>query len=108
MGELYDGQFWGDDGIDTSKAANHHHSSLKLPRISPSIVTNLTLLDYFLILFPMDYFKGTMILGMNRCLPEGVPHVTEHDFIKWLGMWLVMGCYEGNWDRQDRWSKDNI
>ena len=31
-----------------------------------------------------------MLPGMNWRLPEGGPHVLEHDVIKWLGMWLVM------------------
>ena len=53
-GELYDGKVWGDDGIDPKRAANHHLPGPKLPSVSPSIVTNLILLDYFLILFPMD------------------------------------------------------
>ena len=53
-GEIYDGQVWGDDGIYHRKAAKHHCSFPKLPIVSPSIVTNLILLDYFLILFPMD------------------------------------------------------
>ena len=89
--------------IDSRKAANHHRSGQKLRGVSPSIVTNLNLLDYFLILFPMDHVKGTMIPGMNRHLPEVPPHVSEHEFINWLGMWLVMGCYEGNLGRQDWW-----
>ena len=107
-GELYDGQVWGDDGIDTSKAANHHHSSLKLPRISPSIVTNLTLLDYFLILFPMDYVRGTMLPLMNQRLPEGDPHVSENEVINWSGMWLVIGYYKINWGQRDWWSEDDF
>ena len=68
-GGLYDGQFWGYDGIDTSKASNHHRSGPKLPSVSPSIVTNLTLLDYFLILFPVGYVKVTMLPGMSLRLP---------------------------------------
>ena len=60
-GELYDGQVWGDDGIDTSKAENHHHSGPNIPSVSPSIITNLTLLGYFLILFNMDYVNGTTL-----------------------------------------------
>ena len=60
-GGLYDGQVWGDDGICPRKAANHHRSSPKVPSVQPSIVMNLTLLGYFLILFPMDYVKGTML-----------------------------------------------
>ena len=44
-GELYDGQVWKYDGIDTRKASNHHCSGTKLPSIIPYIVTNLTLLD---------------------------------------------------------------
>ena len=90
------------------KAENHHHSGPKLPSINPSIITNITLLDYFLILFPMDYVKGTMLPGVNWSLPEGDPHVSEHDFIKWLGMCLVMGCYKGNWGWRYWWSKDDI
>ena len=74
--DLYDGQVWGDDRIDSRKAANHHCSGPKLPSFSPSIVKNLTLLYYFLILFSMDYIKGTMLPGMNRRLPEGGPHVS--------------------------------
>ena len=92
-----DGEVWVDDGIDTRKLAKHHCSVPKLPSVIPSIVTNLTLLYYFLILFPMDYVKGTMLPGMNRRLPEQYPCVSEHEFIKWLGMLLVIGCYEGKW-----------
>ena len=87
---------------------NHHRSGSKLPSVSPSIVNTLTFLEYFLILFPVDYVNGTMLPGMNRRLPEGDPHVSEHEFIKWLGMWLVMGYYEVNWGRLDWWSKNNI
>ena len=99
-GGLCDGQVLGDDGIDPRKVENHHRSGTKRPSIIPSIVTNITLLDYFLILSTMDYIKGTMLPGMNRRLPEGGPHVSEHELIKWLGVWLVMGCYEGNWGRR--------
>ena len=100
-GEIYDGKVWGDDGIDPRKASTHHLFGPKLPSVSPSIVTNLNLLDYFLILFTMGYVNGTMPPGMKRRLPEGYPHVSDHEFIKWLGMWLVMECYEGKWGRRD-------
>ena len=88
---FYYEQVWLDGGIDPSKVPNHYRSGPKLPIISPSIVTNLTLLYYFLILFPMNYVKGTMLPGINRLLPDVYHHVSEHYFIKWLGMWLVMG-----------------
>ena len=74
-GGLYDGQVWVGDGINPRKAENHHRSGPKLPSVSPSIISNLTLLDYFLILFRMDYVKCTMLPVMNRRLPEGGPHV---------------------------------
>ena len=57
------------------KAANHHRPGTKLLSASPYIVTNLTLLDYFLILFHMDYIKVTLLPEMNQRLPEGDPHV---------------------------------
>ena len=107
-GELYYEQAWGGDGIDPRKAANHHRSGPKLPSVSSSIVTNLTFLEYFLILFPMDYVRGTMLPRMNQRLPEGAPHVSEHEVIKWSGMWLVMGCYKGKWGRRDWWPEDDF
>ena len=73
--ELYDIQVWGYDWINPRKAANHHCSGPELPSVRPSILTNLTLLDYVLILCTMDYVKGTILPGMNRLLPEGDPHV---------------------------------
>ena len=105
-GGVYDGQVWGCDGTDPKKAANHHRSGPKLPSVSPSIGTNLTFLDYFLIIFPIDYVKGTMFPVMNSVLPEGDTHVSENYFIKWLTMWLVMGCYEGNWGCRYWWSQE--
>ena len=53
-GEIYYGKVWGDDRIYHRKASNHHLSGPKLLSVSPYIVTNLTILEYFLILFPMD------------------------------------------------------
>ena len=44
-GRLYDEKVWVVDGINPRKVANHHCSGLELPRVVPSIVTNLTILD---------------------------------------------------------------
>ena len=75
-GGVYYCQVWVDDGIHPRKLANHHRSGPKLMIVSPSIFTNLTLLDYFLILFPMEYGKGTMLPGINLRLPVGYHHVS--------------------------------
>ena len=77
-GGLYDSQVWGDDGVDTRKEANHHCSGPKLPSVSPSIFNNLTILDYFFILFTMDYVKGTILPVMNQHPPEVDTHLSEH------------------------------
>ena len=58
------------------KAANHHRLGAKLLSASPYIVTNLTLLGYFLTLFTMEYVKYNMLPGMNWSLTEVVPHVS--------------------------------
>ena len=34
--------------------------------------------------------------------------MSDHEFIKWLGIRLVMRCYKRKWGRRDWWSKDNI
>ena len=84
--ELYDGQVCVEDWIDPMKKSNHHCSGLKLPSIIPSIVTNLKVLHYLLILVTMDYVNGTIHPGMNWRLPEGDPQVSENQLIKWLGI----------------------
>ena len=91
-GGLYDQKVWLDGGIDPRKAENHHRSDMKLPSVRPFIVANIIILGYFLILFPMDYIKGTMIPVMNQPLYEGDPHVSEHELTNWLGMRFVMNA----------------
>ena len=81
-GGIYDGQVWVDYRINPRKATNHHNYGPKIPSVSLYIVSNLTLLDYFLILCPMDYVKGTILPGMNRRLPKGDPHVLDNLLIK--------------------------
>ena len=74
-GGVYYGQVWVYDRINPRKAANHHCSGPKIPSVIPSIVNNITLLDYFLVLFTMYYVKGTMLPVTNRILSEGGFHV---------------------------------
>ena len=81
-GGLYDCQIRGDDRINPRKLVNHYRSGPKLPSVIPSIVTDLTLQDYLLILFPLDYVKDTMLPRTNRRLSEVDPHASEHEFIK--------------------------
>ena len=52
--------------------------------------------------------QGAVIPVMNWLLPEGGTIVSEHEFIKLLGMWFVMGYYKVNWVWQDWWSKEDI
>ena len=81
-GGVYDGQVWVNDGIDPRKATNYHHYGPKIMSVSPSIFNTITLLDFFLILFTVDYVRGIMFPGIKRRLHEGDPHVSEHEFIK--------------------------
>ena len=79
---IYDCQIWGDDRINPRKLANNYRSGPKFPSVITSIVTNLTLQDYLLILLPLDYAKGTMLPGTNCRLSEGEPYASENECIK--------------------------
>ena len=85
-GGVYNEEVWEDDGINPSKAAKRRRYVPKLLSFIHSVVTNLTLSDYFIILFLMGYVKGNMLPRINRFLHDGSPHVSEHEFIKWLGV----------------------
>ena len=59
--QLLLGQSWGFTGIDPRRQNNDPRTNAKLLLISPSIIQNLSLMDLFMLLFPVDYIKTTII-----------------------------------------------
>ena len=61
----------------------------------------MSLLQWFLIIFPEEYIEQVLIPKTNKglCVPMDI-----QEFIKWVGFWIYMECWIGIESRQDWWS----
>ena len=62
---------------------------------------NMSRLDMFLILIPMNFIKDTVINKTTEKLD--VSRKTQ-EYIKWVGCWLYMSCWVGVCNQRDWWS----
>ena len=63
-------------------------------------------LQFFELMVPKQYFITVMLDKMNKNLPVGVKQITYGEFLKFLGLWLLMAIIEGP-QYQDYWSAWN-
>ena len=59
-------------------------------------------LDLFRMCFPNDFVAKVILPATNVHL---FPHLTMHDFYKWLGCHFFMACFQGIDDRDEWWSQ---
>ena len=83
---LTDGQKWEDENIEPRRASNQLIINPKICGVNPSLVASLSLLDFFVVMFPMELISTIVLPNTNTSLPRGSPPVTEHDFVKFLGV----------------------
>lgn len=77
---------WGFDGLDQWRARGCAlRSKPRFKNVSTSRLQHMTSLDIFLLLFPVDYIKDTVIPETNKHLRLGP--TTFSEFIAWLGLW---------------------
>ena len=62
---------------------------------------NISRLDMFLIMMPMNFIEYTVIKKTNEQLD--VPMTTQ-EYIKWVGCWLYMSCWVGIFNQRYWWS----
>lgn len=71
-----------------------------------SATDTLSPLSVFLHLFPWQFCLRVVIPQTKR---EGDPRwrvLTRGEFLRWIGVWLLMSCHPGVQDRRDHWSTD--
>lgn len=62
------------------------------------------LVSLFLVLFPKDYLEDTLLVETNKELSKPV---RLGEFLRWLGLWFLMGTTYCN-NRREFWSATNI
>jgi hypothetical protein len=92
----------GEEGIICPrKAANLPNSFAGFTHYSRDAVQRMSKLDLFMILFPVKYLKEVLIPETNKGLDVSLD---MQEFIKWVGCWLYMSCWNGVSSRRDWWS----
>ncbi len=92
----------GEEGIICPRKVAHLPNSFAgFTHYSREAVQRMSKLDLFMILFPVKYLKEVLIPETNKKLD--VP-LDLQEFIKWVGCWLYMSCWNGLLNRRDWWS----
>ena len=89
------------NGLDTRKIMVGQRHSPQLLQVSSKIY--LSMMDLFLLFFPMDFMVDTIMVQTNDNLPDGFDKVTVNEFVRYLGLWMLMGSFIGEHDRRDWW-----
>ena len=75
------------------------------PHLNNEPKTN-DLLEWFIFFLPWDFFRSTIITATKNII-EGSP-VSEGEFIRYLGIWLLMATVHSGTCRRSFWSLDPI
>ena len=89
---LEESQKWSIATTDARRIHGYPHPNAALKNVSKEIVTNMTVLQVFTHMFPMEYIRQTVVPKTSQRLT--VP-LSVSEFISWLGVWLLMSCYVG-------------
>lgn len=96
---------WGHSRMDPRRQEGLNKTKPKLKGVNSSLHSSLTLLQIWRLLFPISYVQAAIIPETNKHLGEKKLKLDE--FIRWIGLWHFMACYEGIL-RRDWWSTKEI
>ena len=97
---------YGFDGVDQWRQKGHNtlHKT-KMRGISADRMEHMSMMDMFLVFFPTSYIKEVVIVETNKKLHHPM---SFGEFLRFIGCWLMMSCYEGITNRRDWWSTKTI
>ena len=85
------------------RSKNLHNTNAAFKNYTHEEVTKMKKLEFFLMLFLVDYLKEILITKMNNLLK----HPMElGESIQWMGCWFYMGCWAGIPNRRNWWSTE--
>ena len=86
---------WGFKGVCFRKKDGHlnRNASISMHR---NVWESMKPLDWFLLFFPINYVRDTMLPAMNENLDKGRPKIQLWEYIRWLGLWMMMSTTDGH------------
>ena len=95
--------YWGFGGVDQWRTSGGGVLPLaKLKTTYSSTIPHMSILEFFLLLYPYDYIKLVIIPQMNKHLDHRDMELSE--FLRFFGCWIYIASFEGVVDRRMGWS----
>lgn len=91
---------WGSPHVCHRRSKGLGKSKAQLVEYRPEFGTELNLEQLFELLFPVDYVKDVIIHKINETIK---PTTTYGEFLRWLGLWLLMSTTRGS-HRREFWN----
>jgi hypothetical protein len=99
-------QEWKDVYVDTRKADGTSHDIMpSLPGLNGKNPKDCTYLELFLMFLGDALIKNIVLKATNNNLPEGTAKISYGEFLRWIGLWILMSTSVG-FVRADYWSSD--
>ena len=86
---------WGFKDVCFRKKDGHlnRNASISMHR---NVWDSMKPLDWFLLFFPINYVRNTILPAMNETLDKGRPKIQLWEYIRWLGLWVLMPTTDGH------------
>ena len=98
---------WGWNGIDARAAQNHYQMGAHMKGFATREICEFSILEWFLRFLPRQYVQDVLIPETNKSLEDTDMPLTFGEFLRWLGLWLLMSTVSGI-PREDFWATSDI
>jgi hypothetical protein len=97
---------WGHEGICFRRQADLGHGKAQL-RFHVDPTEGFVLLKIFEGLFPVSHIEHVILPQINKTKEFEKQPLTYGEFLRWMGIWLIMSTVDGS-DRRSFWSTKNL
>ena len=95
------------DGVDQWRTSGSEFIyPTKSKTTDSSSILRISILEFFLLFYPCDYIILILTPHTNRHLAHGDMYFSE--FLRSVGCWIYMDCFEGIVDRHMWWSNTEV
>jgi len=95
---------WGWSGLDERKNMGAQNVRPSIVGLSSNSMACMSYVGMFFMFFPRAFIENVMIGGINKRIEN---HVTLGEFLRWLGIWLLLATMNG-FSRVEFWSEKPI
>jgi len=97
-------QSWGWSGLDERKNIGAQNVRPSIVGLSANSMACMSYVGMFFMFFPRAFIENIIIKGMNKRIEN---HVTLGEFLRWLGIWLLLATMNG-FGREEFWSEKPV